>query len=367
MHGVELPDHLRARQDRVLERSGQTKRKPIINKDFQAPQPLKKGVPEGHVELKKFMTVPVLSNGKIVGVIGLANKENDYTEMDILQCTLLLESAWRVADCMRAEEELRTLNEYLDSLVQRRTSELSDANSALRSFSYSVSHDLRAPLRRIRGFIEMFMDEYAEALTDEGRRQMQRIMDNVNLMDDLIDDLLKLNKVSNLELALEDVDISALVKMAYSSLKHEYQGRNVVFSVEPELHAMGDSDLLSMVIKNLLENALKFSAVRECMHISIGRASATDDRGKAFFVKDDGIGFDPEHAGEIFDGFKRLNPASEYPGSGIGLTIVRQAIQRHGGKVWAESARGQGATFYFTLPKTDPPRADSFGDAVFKT
>lgn len=339
-------------------------RGPIINNDFRASHPLKKGLPKGHVELKKFMTVPVLRNGEIVGVIGLANKENDYTEMDILQCTLLLESAWRVADRMRAEEELRSLNEHLDTLVQRRTAELSDANSALRSFSYSVSHDLRAPLRRIRGFMEMFMDEYAETLTDEGRKQMQRIMDNVDLMDDLIDDFLKLNKVSNSELSLEDVDISALAKMAYSSLKHEYQGRNVIFSVEPELHATGDSDLLSMVVKNLLENALKFSAVRECAHISVGRASATDDRGQAFFVKDDGIGFDPKHAGEIFNGFKRLNPVSEYPGSGIGLTIVRQVIQRHGGKVWAESAPGQGATFYFTVPETDPPRADSSIEAA---
>lgn len=259
----------------------------------------------------------------------------------------VLDTSLDVSDLVKAERDLRQLNEELERRVEDRTAELMRMNRELTAFTYSVSHDLRAPLRSIEGFSSALLEEQGERLDREGRGYLQRVRTASLRMSELIDDLLKLSRVTRQELNLDRINLSAIVEAHAFSLKEKEPQREVEFEIEPNLKACGDTALIRIALENLLDNAFKFTAASRPARIHFG----SDDRnGQAvFYLRDNGIGFDAAYAGKIFNAFQRLHSSEDYPGTGIGLSIVQRIIERHGGAVWAEAETGRGATFYFTL------------------
>ncbi|HBL17313.1 MAG TPA: hypothetical protein DD417_11375 [Elusimicrobia bacterium] len=254
---------------------------------------------------------------------------------------------------LRRESALRRLNEervlQLNELLARRKLELEAANKELEAFSYSVSHDLRAPLRAMDGFSQALIEEFSDRLPSQGRDYLGRVRAAAQRMARLIDDLLALSRVTRTELRREAVDLSALAWSAGEELSRCEPGRRVDFSVAPGLRAQGDPALLRVVLDNLLGNAWKFTALKPRARVEFGAAES--DGQTSYFVRDDGAGFDPAYTGKLFGAFQRLHGSSEFPGTGIGLATVQRIIRRHGGEVWAEGAVGRGATFRFTLPR----------------
>jgi len=244
-----------------------------------------------------------------------------------------------------------------DSTEQRRRRrELEDAHAAaqaavreLEAFSYSVAHDLRAPLRTVDGFAQALIEDYGERLDDTGRDYLARARNAAQRMGHLIDDLLALARLSRAQVAREPIDLARFVREADGRLRQANPDRRVELTVDEPLRADADPRLIAVILDNLLGNAWKFSRPRAIAHVEVGR------RGAAYFVRDDGVGFDPEYASALFTPFKRLHAAREFEGTGIGLATVARAIQRHGGRIWAESAPGAGATFLFTLAAEDTP------------
>jgi light-regulated signal transduction histidine kinase (bacteriophytochrome) len=225
---------------------------------------------------------------------------------------------------------------------------LEAVNKELESFSYSVSHDLRAPLRGIDGFSQALLEDYSEKLDESGRDFLQRIRASTQRMGQLIDDMLNLSRVTRSEMRREGVDLSALADRIVKDLQEKQPERQVEFLIAPGLMTDGDAQLLKVALENLLGNAWKFTGKHSPARIEFG---ATKVQGKlAYFVRDDGTGFDMTYAGKLFIPFQRLHPLTDFPGTGIGLATVRRIIQKHGGGVWAEGKVGKGATFYFTLP-----------------
>ncbi len=221
------------------------------------------------------------------------------------------------------------------------------ANRELESFSYSVAHDLRAPLRSIDGFSQLLLDECGEALGGEGRRYLTLVRDSTQRMAQLIDDLLQLSRVTRSELDRQTVDLSALATAAFERLAAGAPERRAEVCVEPDLRASGDARLLAIVIDNLVANAWKYSSKRADAVIAFG---ATDDGGqRRYFVRDNGAGFDMAYVHKLFGAFERLHSAQEFEGTGIGLATVRRIVERHGGTVSAEGQVDRGATFFFTL------------------
>ncbi|WP_158623682.1 PAS domain S-box protein [Corallococcus llansteffanensis] len=242
---------------------------------------------------------------------------------------------------MRRELELHAGG--LEEQVATRTAELQEANAQLEAFSYSVSHDLRAPLRGIDGFLRLVEEDVAGALSERGRGYLGRVRAAAGRMGQLIDDLLKLSRLSRTPLERGDVDVSAVAASVVDELRAREPTRGVEVSLEPGLRARADSRLLRVAFENLLGNAWKFTGRRKTGHIQVGRLDG------AFFVRDDGAGFDMAYRDKLFAPFQRLHDAAEYPGTGIGLATVQRIVRRHGGRLWTEAAVDQGATFYFTL------------------
>ena len=248
-----------------------------------------------------------------------------------------------ITERKRAEEEIKKLNESLNY----RAIELEAANKELEAFSYSVSHDLRAPLRAINGFSSILLNKYAPGLPAEATHYLQMVQDNAQQMGCLIDDLLTFSRLSRLPLKKQLVHSDDLVRQALANLHYEQENRHVEISLNALPVAQADSALLKQVWVNLLSNALKFTRLREVACITVGYQQIDGDR--VYFVKDNGVGFDIQYAHKLFGVFQRLHRAEDYEGTGVGLAIVERIIHRHGGRVWAEGEVNKGATFYFTL------------------
>lgn len=443
-------------------------RKPIINNNFTLHHPLKKGYPEGHAKLFKFMTIPIFKDSQIIAVVGVANKDQDYEEKDVLQLTLLMDSVWkmverkksektlaesegryamvvnnlpkgvvhimdrdfryvfsagdglrnvghtakdffgktmsdmitpamakRVAQNYRrafagenvtytitykgreflsnaiplrhedgkidqllvlqvditeqkiAEEKLRRLNKELEQRVKDRTAQLEASNRELESFAYSVSHDLRSPLRAVAGYSQIILEDYTDILDQEAIRLLNVVYSNTKQMDRLITDLLELSRTARTRMNLATVDMVPLVETIYAELSPQDSER-FTFTINPLPPALGDRRLLHLAWQNLLDNAIKYTSPKENPIIQVG--GYTVNNTNIYFIKDNGVGFNPIYTHKIFETFQRLHKTEEFPGTGIGLAIVERIINRHGGKVWAEGALNKGATLYFSLP-----------------
>jgi PAS domain S-box-containing protein len=243
---------------------------------------------------------------------------------------------------------LAEANAGLERKVKERTAELEASNTELEAFAYSVSHDLRAPLRSVNGFAQALAEDMGPALPPEGLAHLERIRAASRRMDDLITSLLDLSRITRAELRRADVDLSALALSVAGELQRANPGRAIEVAVAPGLRVEADPALMRVVLTNLLGNAWKFTEQVPAARVELG--SERDASGKeTFFVKDNGAGFDERYASKLFAPFQRLHAAKDFPGTGIGLAIVQRALQRHGGRCWARSAPGAGATFSFTL------------------
>jgi two-component system sensor histidine kinase/response regulator len=276
-----------------------------------------------------------------MGVEIYFNGRRHFITADRLQILNLLLSTYDAAiqrnqELNRAKDELQMVNAALES-----------ANKELESFSYSVSHDLRAPLRSIDGFSLALLEDYAEKLDEEGKEHLQRVRSATQRMAELIDDMLTLSRVTRTEMRLEKIDLSAMAKNIAAELRRSQPGREVEFVIAEELLAHGDGGLLKAALENLIGNAWKFTSKRPAAKIEFG--AARHNGAPVYFVRDNGAGFDATYSNKLFGAFQRLHAETEFAGTGIGLATVQRIVHRHGGQVWAEGETGHGATFYFTL------------------
>lgn len=252
-----------------------------------------------------------------------------------------------VTERWKAEEEIRKLNAELEERVRLRTAELEESNRELEAFSYSVSHDLRAPLRAIDGFSNAVLKNYLESLDDRGQDYLKRIRAAAQRMAQLIDDILGLSRATRAEMHRQPVDLSAMAVEVFHDFQKSQPERKAEITVQPDMIVDADSHLLRIALDNLLGNAWKFTGRRDVTRIDVG--SLEQDGERVYYVRDNGAGFNPTYADKLFSPFQRLHAENEFPGTGIGLALVQRILRRHGGRIWAESAADQGATFYFAL------------------
>ena len=289
------------------------------------------GFPKGHVPLRCFLGVPLKSEGKVVGMVAVANKPDSYARED--KDTLI-----RLASVISVSRQHR-----LALMEAKRTS------AELEAFAYSVSHDLRAPLRAIGGFAQMIVEDYSGNLDDDGRRKLQVIQDSTKDMGQLIDALLAFSRLSRKELRKSTIHMGKLAEEIFEKLQHEAPDRNIRFHVETLPPSRGDQTLIREVLTNLLINAIKFTRSRETAVIEVN--GRTEGNEHIFSVKDNGVGFDMQYIDKLFKVFQRLHRTEEFEGTGIGLALVQRIIHRHGGRIWAEGIVDKGATFHFALPR----------------
>jgi PAS domain S-box-containing protein len=293
--------------------------------------------------LRAGVCFPIPTGRDIVGVLEFFSHEIREPDPDLLlMMTSIGQQVGQFIERKRAEDYLA-----------RRIAELAAVNAELETFSYSVSHDLRAPLRSIDGFSQALLEDYGDRLDAEGRSMLERVRAASQRMGQLIDALLELAGVSRHELRRQRIDVSALAGELASALARSEPDRAVDFVIPDGLAVEGDAQLVRIVLQNLLDNAWKFTARHPRATIEVGMATAADGP-RVYFVRDDGAGFDMKYGGQLFGAFQRLHTRAEFPGTGIGLATIKRIVHRHGGRVWAEGAVERGATFYFTL---DPERS----------
>lgn len=256
----------------------------------------------------------------------------------ILMVALLTERIEKV-------RKLRSLNRELT----KETVKLADANNELEAFAYSVSHDLRVPLRAIDGFSRIVIEDYEDKLDEEGTRLLNVVRDNTKKMGQLIDDILLLSRAGRQEMNISDLDMSSLAKNIYTDFYQDTNGRAIIFSVDDLPKAKGDRALITQVFTNLISNAIKFTGEKDISKIEVGFNKDKEDN--IYYVKDNGAGFDMKYYDKLFGLFQRLHTQDKFNGTGVGLSIVQRIISRHGGRVWGEGKVDKGATIYFSLPK----------------
>jgi len=296
---------------------------------------------------RSFAALPLRVGEQVVGVLGLAStNERDFSERAAFLETMVDQVATGLQNAL-LHEEVRRHAAHLEQRVAERTAQLAAVNDELEAFAYSVSHDLRAPLRSVDGFAQALLEEYVGKLDAAGQDYLRRVRAASQHMGQLIDDLLNLSRLTRSELRMARVDLSRLARGVASELQTREPERRVDFQIADGVFVQGDRRLLRVALENLLGNAWKFTSGRPQARIEFG--AKRDGEEPVYFVRDNGAGFDMAYADKLFGAFQRLHGVHEFEGTGIGLATVQRIIHRHGGRVWAEGTVGQGATLYFTL------------------
>ncbi len=317
-------------------------------------------IPAGHIHIKHFLAAPIVFGGETIGLISLANRTDGYTQQDQ---AFLERIANRISPILKArlqrdtqelirrmaEAEIRRLNANLERRVRERTADLENANEELEAFTYSVSHDLRAPLRHLTGFVSLLAKRTSEQLDEKSLHYLDVISGSATEMGQLIDSILSFSRMGRVEMVKTPVDMNALVQEALAMVRHDAKGREIAWKIEQLPEVYGAADMLRLVVVNLLSNAVKFTAKKPQGIIQVGHIAGNEE--DTLFVRDNGAGFDMRYVGKLFGLFQRLHRMDEFEGTGLGLANVRRIIHRHGGRAWAEGVEGEGATFYFSLPK----------------
>jgi signal transduction histidine kinase len=302
-----------------------------------------------------FLTTRAITGplNKLVKGVEIIGKGNLKHRVDIKTKSEIGELAARFDQMtkrrQRAKEALQKAHDELEVRVAQRTAELQSANKELEAFSYSVSHDLRTPLRAIDGFSKILLEDYPDRLDREGKRVLNVIRDNTDRMGELIDDILTLSRLGRKEMKKKDINMEKLTKDVFEELKGLTPERKLRMKINALPSAYGDDSLIREVLLNLLSNAIKFSKDQEVSVIEVG--GKLQDNENVYYVKDNGVGFDMQYVDKLFGVFQRLHSQEEFKGTGVGLAIVQRIIHRHRGRVWAEGKVNKGATFYFTLPR----------------
>jgi PAS domain S-box-containing protein len=308
------------------------------NEEIHLLEQIKQGDRLEHIE-----TLRQTKDGRLINVSVTASPIKDASGKIIGVSSVMRDITERV----RAREKIQQLNSELEKRVIERTAQLESANKELEAFSYSVSHDLRAPLRAVDGFSQAVLEDYGPQLPDGCREDLQIIRHGAQKMGELIDDLLTFSRLSRLPLTKSAVDTGNLVRSALEELASQREGRHIEIRIADLPPCQADPALVKQVWINLLSNALKYTGKRDNAFVEIG--CSRNNGHTVFFVRDNGTGFDMKYANKLFGVFQRLHRAEDYDGTGVGLAIVQRVVHRHGGRVWAESALDHGATFFFTL------------------
>jgi signal transduction histidine kinase len=305
--------------------------------------------------IRSSINVPLLSANGLIGALNVGWE--DARAITPEEMEIAGEVAGQIAIAIELAHLLQATKRHaaeLEQRVQDRTAQLEAANKELEAFSYSVSHDLRAPLRHVQGYVHMLAHEAQGQLSDKGRRLLKTIVDASKEMGVLIDDLLGFSRMARAEMCELRVSLDGLVQESMQCLGTATRGRNIIWKIPPLPSVLGDPAMLKQVLANLLGNAVKYSRPRSPAQIEIGCDGLEGER-VILFVRDNGVGFDPQYVHKLFGVFQRLHRAEEFEGTGIGLANVRRIIARHGGRTWAEGALDRGATFYFTLKPSSSP------------
>ncbi|HTF87620.1 MAG TPA: CHASE3 domain-containing protein [Planctomycetota bacterium] len=300
------------------------------------------------IGIKAIITCPLVKDGVLRAMMAVhQSMPRDWKPPEIAIVREVVERCWATIQRRAAEEQVQQLNVELEERVSMRTLELEAANLELEAFSYSISHDLRAPLRAVDGFAQAVVEDFAPLLPAEGQRQLNVIRASAQFMGRLIDDLLSFSRLGRQALTKQTVQTEMLVRAVLTSLQAERTGREIEIDLGDLPPCQGDPALLKQVWTNLLSNALKYTGKREHPTLTIGSTEQAGER--VFFVRDNGAGFDMRYSKKLFGVFQRLHRSEEFEGTGVGLAIVQRIIHRHGGRVWAEAEPDHGATFFFTL------------------